>query len=154
MMKTVLDCYCGHIFHLIVTSELQRGFFKDLWGELCNISVVHYTRLGSSIKWPTSNKEDKLCHVNWPVVYPKCSFKIMDPVSVALPQNLRRIFVATLTRTYLKQQRGLFLDVLEQPQVIHILTHQWAFRWPKTIIQLTVLTFSASHTKNTIYFWI
>ena len=99
------------------------------------VTVAHCTRPGSvSRSPPQTNYLAKLCHVNWPVVYPKCSFKIMDPVSVALPQNLRRIFVATLTRTYLKQQRGLFLDVLEQPQVIHILTHQWAFRWPKTII--------------------
>ena len=31
-----------------------------------------------------------------PVVYPESSYKIMNPVSAALPKNLRRIFVATL----------------------------------------------------------
>ena len=35
-------------------------------------------------------------HVNWPAVHPESSYKIIDPVSVAPPQNLRRIFVATL----------------------------------------------------------
>ena len=60
------------------------------------VSIVHYTRPGSSIKRPTPNYLATQCHVNWPVVYPKSSYKIMDPVSAALPQNLRRIFVATL----------------------------------------------------------
>ena len=60
------------------------------------VSIVHYTRPGSSIKRPTPNYLATQRHVNWPVVYPKSSYKIMDPVSAALPQNLRRIFVATL----------------------------------------------------------
>ena len=35
--------------------------------------------------------------IGWePVVYPESSYKIMDPVSATLTQNLRRIFVATL----------------------------------------------------------
>ena len=34
--------------------------------------------------------------MSWPFISTKSSFKIMDPVSVALPQNLPRIFVATL----------------------------------------------------------
>ena len=38
------------------------------------------------------------CHVNWPVIYPESSYKIIDPVSAALPKNLRRIFVATLVQ--------------------------------------------------------
>ena len=36
------------------------------------------------------------CNVNWAVIYPKSSYKIMDPVSAALPQNFIGIFVATL----------------------------------------------------------
>ena len=34
--------------------------------------------------------------MSWPFISTKSSFKIIDPVSVALPQNLPRIFVATL----------------------------------------------------------
>ena len=63
------------------------------------VSIVHYTRPGSSIKRPTPNSLATQRHVNWPVVYPKSSYKIMDPVSAALPQNLRRIFIATLVTT-------------------------------------------------------
>ena len=36
-----------------------------------------------------------------PVLFPKSSYKIMDPVSAALPQNLQRIFVATLIRRHM-----------------------------------------------------
>jgi len=53
------------------------------------VSIIHYTRLGSSIKGPTQNHEATQCHVNWPVVYFESSYKIMDPVSAALPKNLR-----------------------------------------------------------------
>ena len=60
------------------------------------VSIVHYTWPGSSIKRPTPNQLATQCHVNWPVVYLQSSYKIMDPVSVACPQNLQRIFVATL----------------------------------------------------------
>ena len=60
------------------------------------VSNVHYTRYGSRIRQPTQNLLATKCHVNWPVVYPESSSKIMDPVSAALPQNLWRIFVATL----------------------------------------------------------
>ena len=58
-------------------------------------SIVHYTWPGSSIKQPTPNYLTTQCHVNWPVVYPESSYKIMDPVSAALPQDLRRILVTT-----------------------------------------------------------
>ena len=44
------------------------------------VSIVHYTRSGSSIKQPT---------LPLPVMYPKSSYKIMDPGSAALPKNLR-----------------------------------------------------------------
>ena len=53
------------------------------------VSIVHYTRPGSSIKRPTPNYLATQRHVNWPVIYPKSSYKIMDPVSAALPKNLR-----------------------------------------------------------------
>ena len=57
------------------------------------VSIVHYTRPGSSIKRPTPNYLATQRHVNWPVVYPESSYKIMDPVSAALPpkssKNLR-----------------------------------------------------------------
>ena len=91
---------------------MQRRFFEDFWGDCCNesiivretvsnlgledVSIVHYTWPGSSIKRPTPNQLATQCHVNWPVVYPESSYKIMDPVSAALPQILWRIFVATL----------------------------------------------------------
>ena len=52
------------------------------------VSIVHYTRPGSSIKRPSPNYFATQPHVNWPVVYPKSNYKIMDPVSAALPQNL------------------------------------------------------------------
>ena len=60
------------------------------------VSSVHYTQPGSTIKRPTPNYLATQCHVNKPVVYPKSSYKIMDPGPAALPQNLRKIFVATL----------------------------------------------------------
>ena len=60
------------------------------------VSIVHYTRPGSSIKQPTPNYLATQRHVNWPVVYPESSYKNIEPVSAALPQNLRRIFIATL----------------------------------------------------------
>ena len=60
------------------------------------VSIMHYTRPGSSIK---PKKLATQCHGNWPVIYPESSYKIIDPVSAALPQNLRRIFVATLHYT-------------------------------------------------------
>ena len=63
------------------------------------LSIAHYTRPGSSIKRPTQNYLAAQRHVNWPVVYPVSSYKIMDPVSAALHQNLRRFFVATLILT-------------------------------------------------------
>ena len=56
--------------------------------------------LRSRIKRPTPNQLATQRNVNWPVVYPESSNKIMDPVSVALPQNHRRIFVATLLNIY------------------------------------------------------
>ena len=85
-------------------SRVATKIFESFRGVFCKefiivrepVSIVHYTRPGSSIKWPTLNYLATQCHVNWPVVYPKSSYKIMDPVSVALPPNLRRIFVATL----------------------------------------------------------
>ena len=60
------------------------------------VSIIHYTRPGSSIKQPTQNYLATQRHVNWPVIYPKSSCKIIDSILVALPQNHRRIFVATL----------------------------------------------------------
>ena len=58
------------------------------------VSIVHYTRPGSSIKRPTPNYLATQRPVNWPVVYTKSSYKIMDPA--ALPKYFRRFFVATL----------------------------------------------------------
>ena len=73
--------------------ELQRRFFKDLCGGLCNGSIIG--RKSVSIR---------------PVVYPESSYKIMDPVSASLSlhnryftepsQNLRREFVAILVQTF------------------------------------------------------
>ena len=64
---------------------------KDLCEGLCIGSIkgrehiIQYTRPGSIIKQPTPNKEATLCQVNWPVVYPKSSYNIMDPVSSGTP---------------------------------------------------------------------
>ena len=74
-------------------SELQRRSSKVL-ERLCKdflivgwetVLIVHYTRPGSSIKQPTPNCFTTQRHVNWPVVYPKSSYKIMDPVSSSTP---------------------------------------------------------------------
>ena len=48
--------------------------------------------------------------MNWPIVYPKSSYKISDQVSAAFPQNLQRFFVATLI-----QVLGVSLDALMSP---------------------------------------
>ena len=61
-----------------------------------SVLTIHYNRIESSIKQPTLNKLASQRHVNWLDIYPKSSYKIMNPVSAALPKNLRRIFVATL----------------------------------------------------------
>ena len=60
------------------------------------VSLVHYIKPGSSNKWPTLNYLASQCHVNWGVVYLDSSYKNIEPVSAAFPQNLRRIFVAAL----------------------------------------------------------
>ena len=60
------------------------------------VSIVYYTRTGSSIERPTPNKEATQRHVNYLVIHLESSYKIMDPVSAALPQYLQRICVATL----------------------------------------------------------
>merc|ERR1719245_112013 len=82
-----------------VATKIFEGFGEALFMEFIKgrepVSSVHYTRPGTSIKQPTPNYLATQRHVNWPVIYPKSSYKIMDPVSAALPQNLRRIFVAT-----------------------------------------------------------
>ena len=83
------------------------------------VSIVHYTRPGSSIKRPTPNYLATQRHVNWPVVYPESSYKIMDPVSAALPQNLRRIFIATL--------------VCHPLFKFHLLVIKWSLTFPAKI---------------------
>ena len=82
-----------------VATRIFEGFEKhSLKFILCQepVSTVDYTRPGSSIEQPTPNKLATQHHVNWPDIYPESSYKIMDPVSAARPQDLRRIFVATL----------------------------------------------------------
>ena len=37
---------------------------------------------------PQTNWLHNAMYVNWPVVYPESSYKIIDAVSLALPQNL------------------------------------------------------------------
>ena len=54
------------------------------------VSTIHYTRPWFSIKQPNPNYFATQHHVNWPVINPKSSYKIMDPVLAALPQNLRK----------------------------------------------------------------
>ena len=82
---------------------LQRRILKDFWRGFCkesmigqeHLSVVHYTRPGSCIERPSLKWLATQCHVNWRVVNPKSSNKIMDPVSSGF-FPLRRFFVATL----------------------------------------------------------
>ena len=60
-------------------TELQREFLKDFGGGLCKgfieghdpVSIVHYTRPGSSIKRPTLTLFAILHQVTWGVVYPQ-----------------------------------------------------------------------------------
>ena len=89
--------------HNRVATKIFEGFGEALFKEFIMgwepVSIVHYTRPGSSIKRPTPNYLATQRHVNWHVIYPKSSYKIMDPVSAALNENLRRIFVATLMTT-------------------------------------------------------
>ena len=47
------------------------------------------------LRWPLIGYTTRR-NINWPVVYPKNSFKILEPVLAALPQNVQRILVATL----------------------------------------------------------
>ena len=42
------------------------------------VSIIHYTRSGSSIKLPTPNWEAALCHIKWSAVHPKSSYKTID----------------------------------------------------------------------------
>ena len=78
-------------------SRVATKIFESFRGVFCKefiivrepVSIVHYTRPGSSIKWPTLNYLATQCHVNWPVVQPKSSYKNMDPISAALPQILK-----------------------------------------------------------------
>jgi len=53
------------------------------------VSIIYYTRLGSSIKQTTQNYEATQHHVNFCVIYFESSYKNMDPVSAALPKNPR-----------------------------------------------------------------
>ena len=71
---------------------------------------------GYSIKQPTQIKLAAQYHVNWSVIYPESSYKIMDPVLVALSQNIQRIFVATLMRSF--EEAG----VLKSKEVVRLKT--------------------------------
>jgi len=51
-----------------------------------SVSIIHNTRQYQAAQ---PNYKATQCHVNWPVVYFESSYKIMDPVSAALPKNLR-----------------------------------------------------------------
>ena len=81
--------------------------FEDFGGTLCKdfitghepvstlglepVSIVHYTNLDPvSSSPPKTNYLHNECQVNWSVVFAVFSYKIMDPVSAALPQNLQR----------------------------------------------------------------
>ena len=93
-----------------VATKIFEGFGEALFMEFIKgrepvsttlglepVSIIHYTRSGSSIPNYLATQR----HVNWPVVYPESSYKIMD---------LRRIFVATLvswlSRTWRSLKRG------------------------------------------------
>ena len=74
-------------------AELKKRFFEDFGGGLCKestigpepVSIIHYTRPGSSIKLPNPNLLAIQRHLNWPIVYPKSSYRIMDPVQCQQP---------------------------------------------------------------------
>ena len=53
----------GNLYQLFTTLGLEP------------VSIIHYTRPGSSIKRPTPNLLATQCHLNWPVVYPKVATK-------------------------------------------------------------------------------
>ena len=91
-------------------AELQWRSLKTLYERSINrphtwpgtcINCPLYTRPLSSIKRSTPNLLATKRPVNWPVIYPKCSYKIMDPGSAALPQNLRCNSIVRMLRLLL-----------------------------------------------------
>ena len=68
---------------------LSCNDFEDFGGGLCKesiisrdpVSIVLYTRPGSSIKWSTPNYNWQTTPFKMGVVFPKISYKIIDPVS-------------------------------------------------------------------------
>ena len=73
-MKTILQVV--NLYQLSTTLGLEP------------VSIIHFTRLGSSIKWPTPNKLATQRHVNWPVVYPESSNKIINPLYYQRPSPI------------------------------------------------------------------
>ena len=72
----------------VVTMILRR-----FWGRTLQVGTFINRPLPLHKAWI---QYQAVHHVNWGDVYPKSCYKIMDPVSVALSQNLRCFFVATL----------------------------------------------------------
>ena len=62
-----------------VATKIFEGFGGFIIGRE-TVSIVHYTRPGSSIKQPTQNLEATLCHVNWPVFTLKVAQKSPSPL--------------------------------------------------------------------------
>ena len=104
---TKLHSYSHHAtvhFDINVQSSVASKIFEGFGEVLCKefiigqkpVLIVLYTRPGTCIKWTNPNSFATQRQVNLPVIFPESRYKIMDQVSVAIPQNLRRIFVATL----------------------------------------------------------